>query len=317
MANTRSRKYQLTFNNPVEHGINHEAIKEIMKQFSCQYYCMADEIGEQEQTPHTHLFFYCKNAVSFNTVKKRFPTAHIEAAKGTSQDNRDYIRKEGRHIDKSITSIPDTFEEFGELADDTQSKNESVCADVLDMIKNGYSNSDIINAHPSYISKIHDLDNTRNTIEKEKYKNEFREIEAIYIFGKSKVGKTRFVLETYGYDNVYRVTDYKNPFDNYNYEDVLFLDDFQGEIPINDLLHYLEGYPCTLPARYNNKQARFTKVYIASNLNLDKQYQNIKNKNFEKIKALLMRISKIYEFSIENNEQVIFEYNPFDYIAEG
>ena len=75
MGNTRSRKYQLTFNNPEEHGINHEAIKEIMKQFKCQYYCMADEIGEQEQTPHIHLFFYCINAVSFKTVKKRFPSA--------------------------------------------------------------------------------------------------------------------------------------------------------------------------------------------------------------------------------------------------
>lgn len=55
MLNRRSRKYQLTFNNPLEYGCTHEAIKERLKKWeNLVYGCLCDEIGEQG-TPHTHL----------------------------------------------------------------------------------------------------------------------------------------------------------------------------------------------------------------------------------------------------------------------
>lgn len=115
MAVSRSRKWQITINNPDEHEINSDVINKIMKEISWQYYCFAYEIGEQEHTPHIHLYFVCTNAVSFDRLKKLFPCAHLEACKGTSQDNRNYIRKEGKHSDKRITSLLDTFEEYGEM----------------------------------------------------------------------------------------------------------------------------------------------------------------------------------------------------------
>ena len=104
MAVSRSRKWQITINNPDEHEINSDVINKIMKEISWQYYCFAYEIGEQEHTPHIHLYFVCTNAVSFDRLKKLFPCAHLEACKGTSQDNRNYIRKEGKHSDKRITN---------------------------------------------------------------------------------------------------------------------------------------------------------------------------------------------------------------------
>ena len=66
MANRRSRKYQLTFNNPAEHGWTHETIKESLKKWeNILYWCMCDEIGEQG-TPHTHLYFVARNPLYFN-----------------------------------------------------------------------------------------------------------------------------------------------------------------------------------------------------------------------------------------------------------
>ena len=96
-SDTKSRKYQLTFNNPLEYGYTHESINNIMKNFNYSYYCLCDEIGLEESTQHTHLYFVCENAVRFSKVKKLFASAHIEPAKGSSQDNRNYIRKEGKY----------------------------------------------------------------------------------------------------------------------------------------------------------------------------------------------------------------------------
>lgn len=42
---------------------------------------------------------------------------------------------------------------------------------------------------------------------------QWQTLQVTYIFGDSGVGKTRSVMEAYGYDQVYWITDYKHPFD--------------------------------------------------------------------------------------------------------
>ena len=81
--NSQSRKWALVINNPLEAGLDHSTIKEILQRFSPAYYCMGDEIASTG-TYHTHLFFYAPSPVRFSTVKNRFPTAHIEKAYGTA-----------------------------------------------------------------------------------------------------------------------------------------------------------------------------------------------------------------------------------------
>ena len=93
---TSSRKYLLTINNPKEHGFDHALIRQNLGQLKgCIYWCMCDEVGE-EGTPHTHIYAAFKNQVMFSTMKQRFYAAHIDAAKGSHRENRDYIRKEGK-----------------------------------------------------------------------------------------------------------------------------------------------------------------------------------------------------------------------------
>ena len=94
-----SRKYQLTINNPLEHGFTHEQIKKNLDTIKTIYWCMCDEIGLEEQTPHTHIFLCSKNAIMFSTIQKRFYGAHIELVRGSCQQNRDYIRKEGKYLE--------------------------------------------------------------------------------------------------------------------------------------------------------------------------------------------------------------------------
>ena len=96
--NSQSRKWSLVINNPLEAGLDHTAISEKLHLFSPDYYCMADEIATTG-TYHTHVFFYAPSPSRFSTVKKRFPIAHIEKAYGSVQENRSYLRKDGRWAD--------------------------------------------------------------------------------------------------------------------------------------------------------------------------------------------------------------------------
>lgn len=297
IGNTKSRKYQLTFNNPEEHSVSHNSINETMKNIRWDYYCLCDEIGDSG-TPHIHLFFNCVNAVSFDRVKKLFPSAHIETARGSCQENRDYIRKEGKYLDseKKESNIIETFEEFGIIPLDKSAKNETISSQVLEMIENGCSNTEIIRAYPSYSTKINHLERTRQTLLEDKNKDNWRDVMTTYIFGETATGKTRFVMEKYGYSNVYRVTNYKNPFDGYAGQDVILFDEFRSSLPLADMLLYLDGYPFSLPARFSDKVACFTKVYIISNIDLNKQYPNIQNEETASWNALIRRINAVIEF---------------------
>ena len=51
---TQRNAYQLTINNPLDYGYSHNKIKKILlnKFTTLQYFCLADEIGE-EGTYHT------------------------------------------------------------------------------------------------------------------------------------------------------------------------------------------------------------------------------------------------------------------------
>lgn len=316
ISNTKSRKYQLTFNNPEEHNVSHSSVNETMKQLKWEYYCLCDEIGENK-TPHIHLFFYCANAVMFNRVKKLFPSAHIESARGSCQENRDYIRKEGKYLnsDKKETNLIDTFEEYGEMPLERSSKNESVSEQVLSMIENECTNTEIIRAFPSYSTKIAHIDKARQTLLEDKYRNTWRDVDVVYIFGETATGKTRYVMEKYGYENVYKITNYKNPFDSYSGEKVILFDEFRSSLPLSDMLQYIDGYPCRLPARFSDKVACFDKVYIISNIDLSKQYPNIQADEPNSWEAFVRRIDLVLKFDAdEYGKRDITQLLPEDYV---
>lgn len=289
-----SRKYQLTINNPSDKGYNHETIKLIMEQFSLVYWCMCDEIGK-EGTYHTHIFFIAKNGVMFDTVQNRFYGAHIEAVKGSNEDNYNYIRKIGeKYSDKQETNLSDTFEEFGTLPVDRNSGN-SLTTEIFDMIENGSSDYEIITTYPSAFKNIEAIRKARQVIEEEKVKKSFRNIKVYYYWGKTGTGKTRTIMERHGYENVCRITNYEHPFDNYNGEKVILFDEFRSSLKIADMLTYLDGYPVMLPCRYTDRVALFDTVYFATNIPIEKQYEHIQVYEPETYKAFLRRINEVKE----------------------
>lgn len=298
------RKFQLTINNPVSHGYTHERIKAILTDFpGVLYWCMCNEVGDQK-TPHTHVFLVFKNSVMFDTLHRKFYGAHIEAANGSSKENRDYIRKEGKWADdaKHETNIPETFEEWGELPPD-RTKTETQAERIVQLIRDGKTNAEILEECPSAYSKMAYIEQTRQTLLEERYKDTWRSLDVTYLWGEPGSGKTRSVMERYGYSNVFRVTNYdSHPFDGYKGQDVVVFEEFRSGIKIQDMLNYLDGYPVMLPCRYADKVACYTKVFLISNIPLESQYPNVQADNPETWAAFRRRIDGIIEITKQFEE---------------
>ena len=289
-----SRKFQLTINNPSDHGYTHNKIREILSEFpGLRYWCMCDEVGEQG-TPHTHVYLVSRNSIMFESLHGRFYGAHIEQANGSNKANRDYVRKEGKWLDdaKHETNLADTFEEWGELPPD-RTKQESQSERIVQMIRDGKSNVEILDECPTAFSKLSHIEQTRQTLLAEEYKDKWRDLIVTYLWGDSGAGKTRSVMEQYGYSNIYRITDYAHPFDGYTGQNVVVFEEFRSNLLVGDMLNYLDGYPVELPCRYANKVACYTNVYIISNIPLEQQYPNVQTDSPETWAAFRRRIHHV------------------------
>lgn len=302
VRDTQARKYQITINNPLKKEIpyTHEKIKEeVSKLASIIYWCMCDEIGA-EGTPHTHIFLLSGGSpIRFSTLRNRFPSGHIESAYGSAVNNRLYLLKEGKwkNTNKAETSVEGSFEEFGEIPHSERMSQKGELQFIFDMVQSGFSTVEILRMHPEVLPYLEKIDKARQLLIEEEYKNTFRKLEVSYVFGKTDSGKTRHIMETEGYSNVYRVTDYSHrAWDRYQNQKTVCFEEFHSSFPIQSMLIYLDGYPCVLPARYNQKTACFLKVFITTNIPLENQYVNIQKESPETWKAFLRRIHKVIHY---------------------
>ena len=298
--NTQARKWALVINNPLEAGLDHAAIREILRRFAPSYFCMADEIATTG-TYHTHIFLLAPSPIRFSTIKNRFPTAHIEKAYGSAKANRAYILKEGHwaDTDKAETSVSGTFEEWGDLPAEKEEEAPEMFKLIQDL-RAGKSVMEIIEDNPKLAFRIREIETLRQAILEEKYSAENRALEVTYLYGASGTGKTRGIFEKHDRKSICRITDYggKNGvrFDAYHCQDVLVLEEFHSQIPISAMLNYLDIYPLTLPARYTDRIACYTKVYITSNIPLEEQYRDIQRYQMETWRAFLRRVQNVIEY---------------------
>lgn len=317
-----SRKWQVTINNPLEKGFTHDRIIEIMSgvRGKSLYWCMCDEEGDECETLHTHIFIYRRGAFTWQQINDLFPDCHRDNCYGTPKENRAYILKDGEKFNKDESghynyvdsngkshvgiNFTDTFYEFGVIPDEHQGVSSS-SVQIVQMIKDGASNDEIIDEVASAYKDIEKIERVRSMYRDKKFSHMWRELEVTYIFGKTGSGKTRGVMDKYGYENCYRVTDYKHPFDTYDGQDVLIFEEFRGGLKHGDMLNYLDGYPILLPCRYFNRQACYTKVFILTNIPPEEQYTNVDK---ESRAALWRRIHKVIQYT--DRGPVI--YNGFD-----
>jgi len=285
MTATRVRSWCLTLNNPTDEEVNHlRGLNERL--FKCAIF--AHEIGESE-TPHIQGFVQFVNARTLTACKKILGTArvHLEAANGTPYEAYNYCMKE----DGEIFTFGDEPAEV-ELSDWER---------ILIAVENGESDLDIIRKWPAIAMRCQTAIAKYRAIYQASVV-QWRDVDVQYLWGATGTGKTRGVLyDAHGNYNqdVYRATNAKNPFDMYNGESTIVFEEFRSQFTCRDMLNWIDGHPVMLPARYADRMAQFTTVYILSNWSFDEQYKTVRDTSPATYAAWARRVTSIVEITEE------------------
>lgn len=215
---------------------------------------------ERGESGYLHWQVLIENAspVRFSTLKARLPAAHIEPRQGTVAQAVAYVTKQDtREAGEAPLAQGDI-----RIGDEKGRRHdvERVREAILD---DGRSAGDVLLTMPEaarlsrYVSElVYERD--------KKAASEERDVGVTYVYGEPGVGKTRWVYDEH--TDVCRVTNYRNPFDAYDGQNVLVFDEFAGQIDIQMMNNLLDRYPVDLPARYRDRPARYTEAVIVSNI---------------------------------------------------
>ncbi|MCH5260232.1 MAG: hypothetical protein J1F18_10780 [Lachnospiraceae bacterium] len=263
-------------------------IEKYVKNLNPKYAIYQYERGENG-TPHIQGFIVYSNSKRFINVKQDFLTAHISPAEGPNLSNRAYCTKTETRIAAPV--------EIGEY---TEMRSRTDIINLLEELSLGATNMDIKKSFPTLYSQFgpDKLERFRQDELQAKYSTTNRDVEAYFIYGDTRLGKTSYIYQNYSNSKIYRVTNYNSgSFDSYRNQEILVLDEFTGKMDITFLNNILDRYPLELPARYSNKTACFNKVYIISNLPLNKLYQEEQLLRPEVYRAFVSRFIRIIHFT--------------------
>lgn len=257
---------------------NDEKMEHLLQEFVplCSYCILGLEVGKQK-TPHIQGYAELKKRKSFNKIRKLLLNSHIEDRKGSGKQASEYCKKDGN------------FTEYGELK--VQGKRNDLKKFIED-VKNGARNNELIENHSSIMARYYKFANVIRSAacEEKALSIHNKPIEVKVLVGLPGTGKTRYIYDNHKIEDIFRPDLSRNIiwFDGYKGQDVLLLDDFDGQINYSYLLTLLDRYFLNLPIKGGFTHKAWTKVYITSNEHPNEWYSNRDN-----IDALLRRISII------------------------
>ena len=266
---------------------------------------MSDEIASTG-TPHTHLFIYSESPIRFTTIKNRFPIAHIDKSYGTCKENKDYILKQGKweNTEKAETSVKGTFEEFGDCPE-TNDEKDPEKAKLIEMIKEGATNTEILEIYPHYAFKLKEIDYLRNCLIENRYEKEFRNVEVNYLYGEvSNSKKIKYIYRIENNKNICLIPNYEKniTFDNYRGQEILIIEFDYNKLSINTIINFMKGVPIQLPARFSNKQSSYKKLYLVSDVPLNSNYIYEQGNKTAKWDEFINGFSNVIEF--KTNDEI-------------
>ena len=299
VAQLKGRKWQITINNIDEIGIDFDNLKNIIKKRwpAVEYFCYCEEVGKETGKRHWHMFLKHPNGINGSSILKVFPGAHLEYCTGTCKQNRDYIYKEGKYegSEKEDTRQEGMQYEFGECPEESQGQRNDLI-ELRELIKTGKSNAEIYSINAQYLKYANSIDKIRLDILSDKNGNEWRDIEVTYIEGATGTGKTRGIVESYGYRNIWRIVKDDYSWNGYVDQDVAVFEEFRNTFAFTDMLNFLDGHPVQGRAMHGFRQLGYKNVFMCSNWRLDEQYKNIQEEHPRDWQAFLRRINKVKNF---------------------
>lgn len=211
----RSRGWCFTINN----WKSIEFVKICQSKYT--YLVMGLEKGKKG-TSHLQGYIYYSNAHRGSTIKELMPRAHIEAAKGSHEQNRKYCTKDGLYF------------EFGTIP---QQGKRSDLDDIRDMINNKVPMQQIAQQHfGSFIRYSKGIERYQSLM----FTERTTKPKVIWVYGPTGSGKTRYATSI---SSSFYIKDHTQWWDGYQQQDVIVIDDFDGRWPFRDLLRLLDRYP--------------------------------------------------------------------------
>ena len=235
-----------------------------------QYAIAGCETGESG-TPHIQGYIYFHNAKSFSSLKKEYPTAHIELAKGTPDQASIYCKKGG------------VYKEFGSLP--AQGKRSDL-ENIRSLIKEGKGMKDIVNIATSYQS-------VKMAEQILKYNEPVRNFKpnVQWFYGATDTGKSRSAYEELGED-CYTCLSTGRWFDGYDAHPHVLIDDMRKDfLKFHELLRLLDRYAMRIETKGGTRQFLAQRIIITSPFSPYELYDGR-----EDIQQLIRRIDLIKEF---------------------
>jgi len=274
----RSAGWCFTINNPDDIALP--------KQWSerCQYLVYQEEQGANG-TSHLQGYIFFTVRKTFDWIKRLCPTAHWEAAKGSAEQNKAYCTK-------ADTRKSGPWE-IGQLPKDKGQGARSDLKRLYSAIEGGASRRKLFKEHTScsykytsgismHISLVKPPPPTSHAVE-------------LHV-GPTGTGKTRFCNDTYPDHWATPLRQGKALwFDGYDGHKVVLIDDYNGEMPLVNLLRLLDRYVIQVPVKHGHAWWRPELVIITSNYELDTWY-NYDNRQ-ESLAALKRRITKVVRYT--------------------
>jgi len=307
----RHRNWLMTKNYKNNDILSNEALIEIiMESKDVKYYVFQLEQGNFENTKHHQLFITFHNAKEHQYMINHFPGCHIKEVINTPYSAAQYCKKEETRLTEPV--------EWGTPPQQGKRKDLEI---MYEMVKDGATNEELRERFTNtYMKFFRNIEHIRQQIKYEEFLEVFRKLQVTYIYGNPGTGKSKSVIDEHGYRNVYRITDKRHPFDMYEGQDVIVFEEFRSTFLFDEMLNYLDGYPLILPARYNQKVACYTKVYVITNIPLEKQYEKKQEDNLESYQAFCRRIHQVkrYTYTNKSKGEVLIETfgSPYDYFKK-
>lgn len=194
-------------------------------------------------------------------IKKVFDREdiHLEKRQGTRSEARDYCFKDGNYV------------EFGDWQAGGQGRRNDL-ARVYKLIKEHKTKAEILDEHPTEFIKFNrGIEAAIAVVEKDETRD-FRQVTVEVLHGDAGVGKTKSAHERF--PDIFTVNSEETfPFDGYDGESAILLDDFYGGMKHSQLLRVLDGHQYRVNTKGGHRYARWTHVIITSNEAPDRWYR--------------------------------------------
>lgn len=240
-------------------------------------------IVQKERCPttgrlHWQGYIELKQVQRLSYLQKLIPHGHYEVRRGTRCEAREYCRKEESRVDGPF--------EYGVWVEGDRGRRSDL-ASVMAAISDERREVQLAEEFPEVWCKYYKAFERYRSLLAQESTREFRAVTVLVYLGGTGTGKTR--LATSGSD--WFICDDTRWFDMYQGESTLILDDFDGKnCPFRWLLRILDGYTLRLPVKGGFTWARWVKVIITSNVDIENWYL------FEDISPLKRRINQIVRF---------------------